>query len=401
MSTTFPVIRAAVKATLAARSYESGLNKNLRGGAWALVLALGFGATARAEDAPSDSGAASPTPFVLEEITVTGSHIKRANDFDSANPTTVIDSDYLQHLGVPNWGDALRQIPANISNNTPATTGNANFFTGSVIANLRGLNPYFGSRTMTLVNSRRFVPTNQGDGVDLNFIPSILIDRVDIVTGGASAAYGSGAITGVQNIFLNRKLEGGKIDMDYQQSSHSDGRDKHVGLAWGSGFLDDRAHFVIGGEWEKLDAIGCENARNWCSNNVAFITNPAPGAPSQILSNNVRFNQVSTTGVFQSFSPSPTTLQADANGTGTTPFAKGVGNPATFFNVAGGDGLPVYQYTNLRAPVNRHVASGTLTYALTDTVNMSLDASYGKVETTVSNPQFLPSQFQMMLGDNA
>ena len=90
--------------------------------------------------------------------------------------------------------------------------------TGSTIANLRGLNPYFGSRTLTLVNTRRFVPTNQGDGVDLNFIPSILIDHVDSVTGGASAAYGSGAIAGVQNIFLNTKLEGARIDMDYQQS---------------------------------------------------------------------------------------------------------------------------------------------------------------------------------------
>ncbi len=130
----------------------------------------------------------------------------------------MVNASYLQNLGIVNVGAAITQLPSNISNNTPTTTGNANFFTGSTIANLRGLNPFFGSRTLTLVNTRRFVPTNQGDGVDLNFIPSILIDHVDSVTGGASAAYGSGAIAGVQNIFLNTKLEGARIDMDFQQS---------------------------------------------------------------------------------------------------------------------------------------------------------------------------------------
>src|SRR5262249_7539215 len=147
----------------------------------------------------------------------------------------------------------------------PTTTGNANFFTGSTIANLRGLNPFFGSRTLTLVNTRRFVPTNQGDGVDLNFIPSVLIERVTSVTGGASAAYGSGAIAGVQNILLNTRLEGGRVNMDYQQSGHSDARDKHAAAAFGHGFAEDRGHFVIGGEWEDMDSVGCQTARNFCS----------------------------------------------------------------------------------------------------------------------------------------
>ncbi len=119
------------------------------------------------QQAPPDSGGS----VNLEEVTVTGSRIRRTTDFDTPNPTTVVDSSYLQSLGIVNVGAAITQLPSNISNNTPATTGNANFFTGSTIANLRGLNPFFGSRTLTLLNTRRFVPTNQGDGVDLNFIP--------------------------------------------------------------------------------------------------------------------------------------------------------------------------------------------------------------------------------------
>src|SRR6185295_14342134 len=146
----------------------------------AVVAALlGSSATAWADQAATDSGQSANA--TLDEVVVTGSRIRRSTDFDSSNPTTVVDSSYLQNLGIVNVGAAITQLPSNISNNTPTTSGNANFFTGSTIANLRGLNPFFGSRTLTLVNTRRFVPTNQGDGVDLNFIPSILIDRVDSV----------------------------------------------------------------------------------------------------------------------------------------------------------------------------------------------------------------------------
>ncbi len=211
----------------------------------------------------------------LEEITVTGSRIKRSTDFDTANPTTVVDSTYMQNLNVVNVGDMVKQLPANLSNNTPRTTGNANFFIGSTIANLRGLNPYFGSRTLSLVDNRRFVPTNQGDGVDLNFIPSILIDHVDIVTGGASAAYGSGAIAGVQNIFLNRKLEGGKAQIDYGKTGEGDGAEKHVGVAFGSSVLDGRGHFVVGYEYQDSDAVGCINARDWCREGNGFYNTDA------------------------------------------------------------------------------------------------------------------------------
>jgi outer membrane receptor protein involved in Fe transport len=371
-----------------------------------------------AQQAPADTTAAGNQS--LDEVTVTGSRIRRTTDFDTPNPTTVVDSSYLQNLGIVNVGAAITQLPSNISNNTPTTTGNANFFTGSTIANLRGLNPFFGSRTLTLVNTRRFVPTNQGDGVDLNFIPSILIDRVDSVTGGASAAYGSGAVAGTQNIFLNTKMEGGRVDVDYQQSSHSDAKDKHAAAAYGQGFAEGRGHFVIGGEWEDLDALGCIDARDFCSRNRGFFQNTqntAGNGPTFLAGENLRANQVSETGVLFGVSSGPGTVyQANTAGTGVTnfrlgqePYASGVGAPAVvgkncfaspgapFFGdagippcaalpspmntVPGGDGVPIYQRTNLRAPVDRKVAAGTFRFALTDSLNLNADASYGNVET--------------------
>ena len=345
------------------------------GGGCALALSMLGGGTARAQD-----NSAQP-PQNIEEITVTGSRIRRTTDFDSSNPVTVVDDQFMRNLGIVNLGDALSQLPSNVSSFRPETTGNSNFFTGSTIANLRGLNPFFGSRTLTLVNSRRFVPTNQGDGVDLNFIPSILIDHIDSVTGGASAAYGSGAISGVENIFLKRKLEGGNVDVDTFQTSQGDGQDSHAGVAYGTKVLNDRGNFVIGYEYQKSDAVHCVD-REWCRDGVGFVTG-APGQPSNVLASNVRVNQTSDTGVFNNFAGGPTAQQANAAGTGLMPFAVGQGaNTVPFNNVVGGDGVSIYQYTNLTAPVERNVATGLFTYALTDRISMNVDASWGKVDTT-------------------
>ena len=408
-------IRNAVTNALRAAAPEK--QKHRSTALTAMALALGISGVAFSQE----SGDANQS---LDEVTVTGSRIRRTTDFDTANPTTVVDADYLKNLGITNVGDVVKQLPSNVSNNTPATTGNANFFAGSTIANLRGLNPFFGSRTLTLVNSRRFVPTNQGDGVDLNFIPSVLIDRVDIVTGGASAAYGSGAVSGVQNIFLNRKLDGGKLEMDFGQTAQSDGKDKHVGAAYGMA-LGDRAHFTIGGEWQDSDPIGCYNARDWCHVGRGQYANanppaaplppgspPAPAAlPANLVGTNLRANQMTTAGVFYTANSfvagqqiMPTTTQGvNAAGTGLQTFNLG-GQPyagaSPTASVVGGDGRSIYQYTNLRAPVNRKVATGTFTFDITDSTHMNVDLSWGNVET-VNETGALDAQNLNILRSNA
>jgi iron complex outermembrane recepter protein len=384
----------------------------------ALALAAGFNGHALAQDAaPAEStGAGALQPMSLDEVTVTGSRIRRKTDFDTANPTTVVNGDYLRSLGIANVSQAVAMLPSNVSTFSATSTGNSNFFAGSTIANLRGLNPFFGSRTLNLVNERRFVPTNQGDGVDLNFLPFIMVERVDVVTGGASAAYGSGAISGVNNIVLNRKLEGGLANIDFGQTQESDGRDRQVGLAYGMPVLSDRGHVSMGVEYGKSDEIGCFNAREWCREGNAFIPNPvvAPGlradgssdltGPSLILARDARFNQLSQSGVFNSFDPNATTtLQANAAGTGTTGFNLGQQPFATaspFNNVSGGDGESIYQYTNLRAPVERNVALASFTYEVTDTTTLTADVSWGKVETD-NRTQALAARFNAIAPNNA
>ncbi len=357
------------------------------GGLSLLAASLALGSLASAQQAPAPAPAAN-APATLEEVTVTGSRIKRTTDFSTPNPTTVVDSSFMENLGLVNVAEAVTQLPANVSTNTPASTGNAGFFIGSTIANLRGLNPYFGSRTLTMMNNRRFVPTNQGDGVDLNFIPSILIDRIDIVTGGGSAAYGSGAIAGVENIFLNTKLEGGKLTGDFYQSSHSDARDKHFGAAYGHGFADGRGHFVVGGEYQNQDSLGCFAVRSWCAQGVDLYASAAANSQPYRLGSNVRATQINYNGVFGTGNAAAnTTLQATPDGQGTMSFGLGQ-QPFTTFgfprqrNAPGGDGYSAFQFTNLLAPVKRGVGTGTFTFDLTDSLKFSADGSWGKVETT-------------------
>jgi iron complex outermembrane recepter protein len=362
-----------------------------------LTASLTWGPHVIAQTAPASTSTDQAEGQTLEEVTVTGSRIKRTTDFNTPTPTTVIDTSTMENLGLINVGQAALLSPANVSTFTPANTGNANFFTGSYIPDLRGLNPYFGSRTLLLINGERVVNSNQGDSFDLNLIPQVLVSRIDTVTGGASAAYGSGAIAGVENIILDSKLEGGKIVGDFDETSHSDARDRHVGAAFGHGMFDNRVHFLIGGEYENSDALGCEQARSWCAQNQGAYqlgTTPPASGSSGILAfgTNVRSNFNSTTGVLyplgafggaQPGGPQPVVLSPD--GSFTQPYL--LGSPQVSFadSVQGGQGTPIYQYANLQAPVNRGTGMASLTGSITDYLNFKADVLLAREETTNFN----------------
>lgn len=370
----------------------------------AIVLGLGVAAQTHAQDRekPADETGAQQSGGTLEEITVTGSRIKRTNDFNTPTPTTVIDTTAMENMGMVNIGETLQLTPANASTFTPANTGNSPYFIGAYIPDLRGLNPYFGSRTLTLVDGQRFVQTEQGDQIDLNFIPQILVDRIDVVTGGASAAYGSGAIAGVENIILNNKLEGGKITGDWFETSHSDARDRHIGAAYGHGLFEDKVHFVIGGEMEHQDALGCQDVRSWCARDQGAYQNPA-GSSVYSYASGLR----QTTSPYGLFLTPPigatTTFQGNPIGNGTQTFNMPA-NYGTFssFNdvMPGGDGVPIYQYSNLMAPVSRGVITLLLNGAITDSIHWKASAYYGKTQTT-NFQQTVTSQFQSISPDNA
>jgi len=329
------------------------------------------------------------------DIIVTGSRIAQRG-FAASAPVTVLDSQDIQKLGLVNAGDVVAELPQNVAYQTPANVGAGNFNIGVSLGNLRGLNPFFGTRTLTLVNTRRFVPTTDTGAVDLNVIPSMLIQRVETVTGGASAAYGSDAIAGVINIILDTKLEGFRGQIDHGLTSHGDGADSHVSVAYGTGFGNDRGHIVIGGEYEKADAIGgCAQVRSWCATNYGMYNNPnfaatpagalfpgspavpANGDPNFVIGPNARTIN-STTGFFPFAPIGPTVF--DASGTTLVPFAVGNyynlnGFPAT--QQGGADPTQdLYRNVTLRPLVKHGSAFGHAEYDLTDSIQAYVEGSY-------------------------
>jgi hypothetical protein len=330
----------------------------------AITIALLASGSAWAQAAPP-SGDAAKSDSQVQEVVVTGSRIVRST-FNTPNPVTVMSEQEIQKLNLSNAGDIVAQLPQNSNFFAGNNVGLGNFNVGAQIVNLRGLNPFFGTRTLTLIDGDRVVPTTAGGGVDVTLIPSMLVGRVETETGGASAVYGSDAIAGVVNIILDTKLEGFKGTADFSQTKYGDGSDYHASMAYGHGFAGGRGHFIIGGEFEHSEAMGiCSQERSWCATNYATYTNidynspgtPGYGQPHYILGPNGTTANASATGVLAPclpgagvcVSPVPA-MQFNQDGSALVPYAAGnyAAGAFPFGYQEGGDGVGAYDETTLR-----------------------------------------------------
>jgi len=397
----------------------------MRGSTKRAILICGTAAAAFAFPALSLAQQAAPEQPGAEgdSIIVTGSRIIR-NGFDSPVPVTVMDAGLIENLGQVNATEVVRLIPQNISAQSDANSGvglSAN--AGSFFANLRGLNPTYGTRTLTLVNSRRFVPTSDGGQVDLNLIPSIMIGRVETVTGGASAAYGSDAVAGVVNIILDNALEGFKGQLDYGQTARADGKTVHGAAAYGLKFGDGRGHIMVGGEYQRNRGIDqCYHVREWCAEGWTVFTNAAaiepgtlnipgnisgynvPGSsgyglpnyivgpagglvynsPYGTIRNFVTPGSTSTTafsGSFVDINPSLAAVDKvfTADGRGIMDFDPGLFGPKQVGSLAqGGDNASAYGDQYIQTPVERFTTYAAAEYELTDTLRAFAELTYGE-----------------------
>jgi iron complex outermembrane recepter protein len=323
-----------------------------------------------------------------EEIIVTGSRVSRSG-FDSSQPLTTIDSQQIENLGLTNVGDVIRTLPQNTPFFTETNVGIGNFNVGAQLANLRGLNPFFGTRTLTLIDTKRVVPTTEGGAVDLTLIPSMLVERTEVVTGGASAQYGSDAIAGVVNVILDKDLEGFKAQVDYSETGESDGGETHASFAWGTGFAEDgRGHVLVGLEYQNQDRIGpCSQTRDWCAegwvirNNAAgFAAGGGNGLPNFVVTPGAK----QTTSEYGLISPCTNAactttgapLTFNATGTAVSPF--NLGFPAQGFGArVGGDGaLLGYNTSNVRPEVERYSALAHVSYDISDRLSWFGEVAY-------------------------
>jgi len=206
-----------------------------------------------ANRAAVDSGA------TLEELTVSASRIERAG-FQAPTPVSVLDTAQIDQRGTTNIANVINEIPAFTGTITPASTGLNSRQNGINAVDLRGLGT---NRNLVLLNGRRGTPFDEFGNVDLNAVPSLAIGRVEVVTGGASAAWGSDAISGVVNLIYDEDLEGLKFNAQYGQSWRGDAEDTRLAAAWGTSFNDGRGHFLLAADYNENKGVPEGRDRAW------------------------------------------------------------------------------------------------------------------------------------------
>lgn len=215
--------------------------------ATAVAAAMACGhALAQTPQPPAGAATASPAAAAggTESITVTGSRILR-KDFVTDSPITTVGAEALQRSGPATIESTLNQLPQFNSSSTGTTQAGANQQARGARANLnlRGLGT---ARTLVLLDGKRPQPSDPfGHAVDTNTIPAAIIQNVEIISGGASAVYGSDAVAGVVNIITKRNFEGLRFDVQYGETSRSDGQSVDMGLLLGNKFADGRGSSLI------------------------------------------------------------------------------------------------------------------------------------------------------------
>ena len=343
----------------------------------------GTPASAATTAAPAGAGASEGG----DDIVVTGSRITR-NGFSAPTPTTVVGVQEIQKAAPANIADFVNQMPQ-LSGSSTTRTGNGNTSTGTNGLNTLNLRSLGANRTLVLLDGRRVVSSTPTNAVDINNLPSALIERVDVVTGGASAAYGSDAIAGVVNFILQKKFTGLKGSIAGGITSRGDDANTNGYLAFGAPFADGRGHVLVSLEGQYQAGIpGIDRSKRKWFTQTNLLTNtaytPTNGQPRRIIASNVNSLTVAQGGVITPTGLTPAqaaaigNLQFGLNGA-VSPFVRG-----TFLSdplMVGGNQFTEGNLIALDSKVKRGSAFGRVSYDITDDVEFSIEGSYGYSRT--------------------
>ncbi|MGL3822709.1 TonB-dependent receptor plug domain-containing protein [Sphingopyxis sp. R3-92] len=343
--------------------------------------ALTFGLGHSAVSAQSVDNDTADSVIGEEDIVVTGSRIQRSG-FDAPTPTTVIGEAELALGNRPSIAQVLNDVPQFRATSTPTTMAGA-ISSGVSTADMRGLGAV---RTLTLLNGHRFVGAN-----DLNIVPQNLVKRVDVVTGGASAAWGSGAVAGVVNIILDDDFTGWRLGAQTGISSRGDGARYGADIAWGTDFADGRGHFMIASEY--MDERGIRSRKDRPKLESGLFLRP----DGQLeLVHNPNFTQIYNGGSILNTLGTPYNLvfQPDGN-IGPMP----LGNVTQGQYTIGGGGQNLFDYVSISAPYERVNLFTRASYDLTDT--LTVWANFGFHRMTADYGLFPETPTQLIMPDNA
>ncbi len=238
----------------------------------------------------------------LDEILVTGSRIARSTD-ERLQPTMIIDSQRIEERQFINVADALKDLPAFSSLGDSLQGGQTQFSLGQSFANLFALG---SNRTLTLIDGHRVVSADSittqtasgsgGEEVDLNSIPTELIDRIEVVSVGGAPIYGSEAIAGTVNIIMKHDFEGLVMDAQRGVSGQGDARQSRVRFLGGLNFDDGRGNIEANVELAKTPELMADQRQLYRYGN--FFVNSEGSSPYLYqLYPNVRLGGLSTSGV--------------------------------------------------------------------------------------------------------
>ena len=349
----------------------------------------GSGQAPAAQAVPAQTGGRTASPGSdtaagenASQIVVTGSRVVRSG-FTAPTPLTVIGSDLIEDRAPVSIGEVLTELPSFRATTSPTVRtvlGDSAYY-----ADLRGLG---AQRTLVLIDGRRHVPSSATGLVDLNLIPSILVQRAEIVTGGASAAWGSDAVAGVVNLIFKNRLEGIEAEAEKGISEAGDDATSKLALAAGSAFAGDRGHVLVGGEYSQSEGTGSLYTRDWFNErhyllNANWRTN---GLPAVIWGNNVEHVSMTGGGLI--------TGARTGNGplvTNTPLYNLSFGSGGAIYRFEPGEvaagqemfgttnyGFGPFMNTYMKLPVERWSTYGHVDYDLSEGLNAFLDGSFSQ-----------------------
>ena len=233
-------------------------------------------------------------PVTGEPIVVTGSRIVR-RDYTAESPITTVDEEFIQNAGPATLEQSLNALPQFQATQGSQTSAIAGGSGGRANANLRGLG---SERTLILFDGRRLQPSDTSGAIDLNTVPSALISSVEVITGGASAVYGSDAIAGVVNFKFNNRFRGLELEGDAGISELGDAATYSAAATYGGSLADDRARVFVSGSYLQRGTAS-QNARAFFDNQDG-TSSPTSGLIIQSGRNPFGFGRGSSVAAFRS-----------------------------------------------------------------------------------------------------
>lgn len=224
--------------------------------------------------APASSGGGQ-TGQQVEEVVVTGTLIARP-DYNAESPISSLSSTAIAATGSPSLDVALAQMPQFAGAQGAAEVGDAQgsvgFSGGQSNSDLRGLG---ANRSLVLLDGRRLMPSSPDGTIDLNTIPTAMIQNVEVVTGGASATYGSDAIAGVVNFKLKDHFSGLEINVQHGATTQGDGATNDISALIGGDFADTKGHAVVALEYSDRATVAGESRAFF--RNIRELARPPEG----------------------------------------------------------------------------------------------------------------------------